>query len=202
MFTGLIEATGTVSTLERTPSGLRLGIRTGLAGELRPGESVAVSGVCLTVTNVDGDRWFADVGPETLRVTTLGRLAVGDPVNLERSMRADGRFGGHMVQGHVDGIGVVEEVRAEGDSHWMGVSCDAALLPLLVQKGAIALDGISLTIAGLAGSRFDVMVIPFTWAHTTLSARGVGDRVNIECDVVGKYVARAADLLAARPQPE
>jgi riboflavin synthase len=199
MFTGLIEATGRIEHLSRSDRGLRMAIRTTLAGELRLGESVAVSGVCLTVTDLGDDEWVADVGPETLRMTTLGRLSPGDSVNLERSMRADGRFGGHMVQGHVDGVGVVEEVRAEGDAQWIRVSYDAALLRLLVRKGAVAVDGVSLTVARLEGGVFDVMVIPFTWAHTTLAERRKGDPVNIECDVVGKYVARAMETLTVRP---
>jgi riboflavin synthase len=216
MFTGLIEVTGVVvqspglagpGSAGRAPvadpqaepaSAFRLGIRTALAPELQLGESVAVNGVCLTVTGIEGDEWFADVGPETARVTTLGALAPGARVNLERSLRADSRMGGHMVQGHVDGVGIVERVRAEGEAHWITLSCDTALLPLLVRKGAVAVDGISLTVAGLDGARFDVMVIPFTWTHTNLSQRREGDRVNIECDVVGKYVARAVELFGAQ----
>ena len=194
MFTGLIESVGAVESLTPAASGFRVGIRAAMAPELRPGESVAANGVCLTVTSVTGHVWFADVGPETVRVTTLGSLAAGTSVNLERSMPADGRFGGHLVQGHVDGVGTVEQVRQDGDSHWMTVEYDAALRPLFVPKGAVCLDGISLTVAGLAGARLDVMVIPFTWTHTNLCDRRPGDRVNIECDLVGKYVARAAEI--------
>ncbi len=194
MFTGLVEATGTIAGLTPTASGYRLAIRTALAAQLQPGESVAVNGVCLTVTGTGEGEWHADVGPETARVTTLGTLAQDAVVNLERSMRADSRFGGHMVQGHVDGVGLVEQVRGDGESHWIAVSCEAALLPLLVRKGAVTVDGVSLTVAALEGTRFEVMVIPFTWTHTNLSARRAGDRVNIECDVVGKYVARAVEL--------
>jgi len=194
MFTGLIEAVGAVERLVPTDSGFRAVIRAAMAPDLRLGESVAVNGVCLTVTGVAGDVWFADVGPETARVTTLSTLAPGVSVNLERSMRADGRFGGHLVQGHVDGVGIVEQIRPDGDAHWMTVTYDPALRPLFVRKGAVALDGISLTVAALAGAAFDVMVIPFTWTHTNLCARQPGDRVNIECDVVGKYVARAVEI--------
>lgn len=194
MFTGLIEATGAVADLTRTPTGLRLAIRTALAPEFRLGESVAVNGVCLTVAALDGDVWTADVGPETARVTTLGGLGPGARVNLERSMRADARFGGHLVQGHVDDMGTVEAVRRDGDSHWITVGFVAALAPYLVAKGAVAVDGISLTVARLERASFDVMVIPFTWAHTNLATLGVGNRVNLECDVIGKYVARAVAL--------
>src|SRR5262245_34153862 len=119
MFTGLIEAVGTVSELTRTASGFRMAIRTTMASELRQGESVAVNGVCLTATTCDESGWYADIGPETARVTTLGSLVPGQRVNLERSMRADGRFGGHFVQGHADGTGIVEAVQQDGESHWI-----------------------------------------------------------------------------------
>jgi riboflavin synthase len=136
----------------------------------------------------------ADIGPETARVTTLGALRQQQRVNLERSMRADGRVGGHFVQGHVDGAGLVEEIRSDGDSHWLAISFDASLAPYFIRKGSIAIDGVSLTIAGLGENGFDVMIIPFTWAHTALSSLKRGDRVNIECDMIGKYVARSLEL--------
>jgi riboflavin synthase len=136
----------------------------------------------------------ADIGPETMRVTTLGSLRPGDAVNLERAMRADSRFGGHFVQGHVDGIGTVEEVRTEADARWLTIGFPPALAPYFVHKGSIAVDGISLTVAGLGADRFDVMIIPFTWEHTSLPSLRAGSRVNLECDMVGKYVARAVEL--------
>jgi riboflavin synthase len=139
----------------------------------------------------------ADVGPETARITTLGSLQRDRRVNLERSMRADGRFGGHFVQGHVDGVGILEDIRAEGEARWLTVRYPEALGAYLVRKGSIAVDGISLTVAGLGDSQFDVMIIPFTWDHTNLSALRTGDRVNLECDMVGKYVARALELRAS-----
>lgn len=194
MFTGLIEAVGRVTELKGTHAGMRLRVRTELAGELAPGDSLAVNGVCLTVTLTQSGEVHADVGPETARVTTLGTLAPGHAVNLERPMRGDGRFGGHFVQGHVDGTGVVDDIRAEGDAHWLTVVFDPAAAALLVRKGSITIDGISLTVAGLDDRRFDVMIIPFTWARTNLSGLRVGDRVNLEFDIVGKYVARAAEL--------
>lgn len=196
MFTGLIETVGQVSGLSAVPSGFRLRIRTALAPELTLGESVAVNGVCLTVTTVEGGEWQADIGPETARVTTLGTLKPQQPVNLERSMRAGDRFGGHFVQGHVDAIGTVERVRRDGDAYWLTVSFPGALAPLLIQKGSIAVDGISLTVAALRERQFDVMIIPFTWTHTNLSSLRVTDPVNLECDMVGKYVVRAAELAA------
>jgi riboflavin synthase len=162
------------------------------------GESVAVNGVCLTVTAIAGDEMHADIGPETARVTTLGSLEPGAPVNLERAMRADSRFGGHFVQGHVDGVGTVRELRSEADARWLTIEFSPQLAQYFVRKGSITVDGISLTVAGLAADRFDVMIIPFTWAHTNLPSLEVGSRVNLECDMVGKYVARAAELFRAQ----
>jgi riboflavin synthase len=132
------------------------------------------------------------VGPETARVTTLGTLTPGRRVNLERSMRADSRFGGHLVQGHVDATGTVAAVRPDGDSYWIDVTFPEPLSPMLVPKGSVALNGVSLTVAALEAVRFSVMLIPFTWDHTNLSDLRAGALVNLECDMVGKYVARAA----------
>ncbi len=136
----------------------------------------------------------ADIGPETVRVTTLGSLARGSALNLERPLRADGRFGGHFVQGHVDAIGHVEEFRRDSDFHWLTVSFPPHLAPYFVHKGSIAVDGISLTVAGLGADRFDVQVVPYTMDHTNLGRLQIRERVNIECDMVGKYVVRAAEL--------
>ena len=194
MFTGLIEAVGEIAEVKTSPGGFRIRIRTTLAADLASGDSLAVNGVCLTVVTADGGEVHADIGPETARVTTLGSLRQEQRVNLERSMRADGRVGGHFVQGHVDGTGLVEEVRPDGDSHWLTISFDPSLAPYLIRKGSIAVDGVSLTIARLGENVFDVMIIPFTWANTALSTLKVGDRVNIECDMIGKYVARSLEL--------
>ena len=194
MFTGLIETVGHVSGLASMPSGYRVRIRTALSRELTPGESVAVNGVCLTVTAAEGDEWQADIGPETARVTTLGLMKPGQPVNLERSLRAGDRFGGHFVQGHVDSVGTIENVRPDGDAHWLTISFPSALAPMLIPKGSVTVDGISLTVAALRERQFDVMIIPFTWSHTNLSSVGVRDQVNIECDMLGKYVVRVAEL--------
>jgi riboflavin synthase len=150
--------------------------------------------VCLTATSIEGDVFGADVGPETLRVTALGRFVKGTHVNLERPLRADGRFGGHFVQGHVDGIGHIEEFRAEADFRWLTVSFPPDLAPYIVPKGSIAIDGISLTVARLSVDRVDIMIVPFTIEHTNLKACRKHDAVNIECDMVGKYVARAVEL--------
>jgi riboflavin synthase len=194
MFTGLIEAVAHVADVKETGAGFRLRIQTPLAAELTPGESVAVNGVCLTVAHAGGGEIYADIGPETARVTTLGSLRRGQPVNLERAMRGDGRFGGHFVQGHVDGTGTVEDLRSEGEARWLTVAFPRDLAPYLVRKGSVAVDGISLTVAGLGADRFDVMIIPFTWDHTNLPSLRPGSRVNLECDMVGKYVARAVEL--------
>jgi riboflavin synthase len=197
MFTGLVEAIGEL--VERAPAsgGFRLRIGSALAPELSLGDSVAVNGVCLTVVRIDGREIQFDVGPETVRVTTLGSLAQGSRVNLERPLRADSRLGGHFVQGHVDAIGRIEALRQDQDFYWLTVAFPAALAPLLVLKGSIAVDGISLTVAGLAAERFDVQVVPFTMDHTNLSAARAGDAVNLECDMVGKYVVRAVELMKA-----
>jgi riboflavin synthase len=191
MFTGLIEAVGAIADVARTATGLRLRIDTALAGGLTPGDSLAVNGVCLTVVAVDGTSVQADVSPETARVTTLGAARAGSVVNLERPLRADGRLGGHFVQGHVDAPGRIEEIREEGDSHWITVQYPSQLERYIVRKGSIAVDGVSLTVAGVDAQRFDVQIIPFTWSHTTLSGLRSGDAVNLECDVLAKYVARA-----------
>jgi riboflavin synthase len=194
MFTGLIETVGRVGGISRTAAGLRLAIQTDMAGDLADGESVSVNGVCLTVSQRDATGFSADIGPETARVTTLGGVKAEQPVNLERAMAANGRFGGHFVQGHVDGIGAIRDVRVEGDARWLKVGFPPELAPLFVPKGSVALDGVSLTVAALGPDHFDVMIIPFTWGHTNLSGLQAGSSVNLECDVVGKYVARAAQL--------
>src|SRR4051812_16736469 len=194
MFTGLIEATGEIVERKPTMGGFRLRIMAPLAAELAPGDSLAVNGVCLTVIVAAGDEIHADIGPETVRVTTLGSLAPGSRVNLERPLRADSRLGGHFVQGHVDAIGRIENLRKDEDFHWLTVSFPPHLAPFFVSKGSIAVDGISLTVAGLAREVFDVQVVPFTMEHTNLSAARVGDPVNLECDMVGKYVVRAAEI--------
>lgn len=198
MFTGLVEAVGEVVESTPTISGTHVRIATSLAPELSLGDSLAVSGVCLTVVRIDGHNVHADVGPETLRVTTLGSLRSGSLVNLERPLRADGRFGGHFVQGHVDAIGTIEDLRPDADFPWLTVSFEPRLAPYIVLKGSIAVDGISLTVAALRPDRFDVQLVPFTMEHTNLRAATAGGRVNIECDMVGKYVARAVELALTR----
>jgi riboflavin synthase len=194
MFTGLVEAVGELVERKPTSGGFRLRIATALAGELAPGDSLAVNGVCLTVILADRGEVHADVGPETIRVTTLGTVPHGAPVNLERPLRADSRLGGHFVQGHVDAVGHIEEIRADADFQWLTISFPRQFAPYVIHKGSIAVDGISLTIAGLGTDRFDLMIVPFTLAHTNLGRARVNDPVNLECDIVGKYVVRATEL--------
>ena len=193
MFTGLVEAVGAVTQIAPAPGGWRLRLRTGLAPELTLGESLSVDGVCLTVAHIAGDEVTADIGPETARVTTLGALRPAQAVNLERAARADSRLGGHLVQGHVDAVVAVDRVDADGDAHWIGVALPEELAHLVVSKGSVALSGVSLTVARLEAARFEVMIVPFTWQHTNLSSLRAGDRLNLECDMVGKYVARAVE---------
>jgi riboflavin synthase len=197
MFTGLIEAVGEVERVEPSPAGNRIRIRTAIASDLSPGDSLSVNGVCLTVVAADLESVSADVSPETLRVTTLGRVEPGTLVNLERPLRADARVGGHFVQGHVDATGAVVELRPQGESHWLSISYPPALAAFIVYKGSIAVDGISLTVAALGEGRFDIQVIPFTFEHTNLHTMSAGDEVNIECDILGKYVVRALELSAS-----
>jgi riboflavin synthase len=194
MFTGIVEAVGTLSEVKGTGGGYRVRMHTALSQELKEGDSLAVNGVCLTVILVDGEHVLADVGPETARVTTFGALQRGMEVNLERPMRGDGRFDGHFVLGHVDGVGVIEEIRQEGESHWLTIGFQPALAPYFIRKGSVAVDGVSLTVAGLGERQFDVMVIPYTWSHTSLKGLRKSDRVNLECDMIGKYIVRAMEL--------
>jgi riboflavin synthase len=200
MFTGLIESVGEVAEVRAIDAGYSLRITSGIAADLRPGESVAVNGVCLTVigTETAPGAFSAEIGPETAKVTSLGDLKPGSFVNLERAMPANGRFGGHIVLGHVDGTGTIESIRPEAEFWWITVSYPAGLAPYLIHRGSIAIDGISLTIARLEKTTLDVQIVPFTWAHTNLRNSLAGDRVNLECDMVGKYVLRAVELMGQK----
>ena len=203
MFTGLIEAVGEVAEIKPTPAGFRLRLTTAIAPEIAPGDSVAVNGVCLTAVSCDGSGIHADISPETARVSSLGTLRRGALVNLERPLRADARLGGHFVQGHVDATGTIEDIRPDGDSYWLTIKYPAVLAPYIVRKGSIAVNGISLTVAGLDDRRFDVQIIPYTWEHTNLHDAKPDDVVNLECDILGKYVVRVAELsLATKSRTE
>jgi riboflavin synthase len=202
MFTGLIEALGEVVEVKPTPAGLRLRLTTPIAAELSPGDSISVDGVCLTVVAADSDGVHADISPETARVSALGSLKRGAVVNLERPLRADARLGGHFVQGHVDATGAIEDIRQDGDSYWVTVKFPPLLAPYIVRKGSIAVNGISLTVAGVDDRHFDVQIIPFTWEHTNLRGLKKGDLVNLECDILGKYVVRVAELAGMTTKPK
>jgi riboflavin synthase len=197
MFTGIVETTGRVAGIEPTAAGRRLRVSTALGRDLAPGESIAVNGVCLTVVTTNGEEFSADISSETLRVTSLGSRASGETVNLERPLRADARLGGHFVLGHVDGVGRIVKLAPDGDGYWLEIEVPEQLEKLAISKGSIAVDGISLTIASLEGGRVGVAIVPFTFAHTTLGAARVGDPVNLEMDVLGKYVARLLDERSA-----
>jgi riboflavin synthase len=202
MFTGLIEAIGEVAEVKPTPAGFRLRLNSPIAKELAPGDSVAVNGVCLTVVSADADGIHADISPETARVSSLGVLRRGSLVNLERPLRADARLGGHFVQGHVDATGTVEDIRKEGDSYWLTIRFPPLLAPYIVRKGSIAVNGISLTVAGVDDRHFDVQVIPYTWEKTNLQITKAGEPVNLECDILGKYVVRVAELAGMTLRPK
>jgi riboflavin synthase len=198
MFTGLIADLGRVAELDTDADGARLRIATSLAGDVRKGDSVAVNGVCLTATEVDAEGFSTEAMPETLQRSSLGTLDEGDAVNLELALRAADRLGGHVVQGHVDGTGTVRSILPDGISRVVEIDADPALARYLVEKGSVALDGVSLTVSALGDERFAVALIPETLTRTTLGALAPGAKVNIEVDVLAKHVER----LIATHQPE
>lgn len=191
MFTGIIEETGVVERLDNSPSGCRLYIGASVVLEgTKIGDSIAVNGVCLTVTDMTKTSFAADVMPETLRRSSLGALHSGSRVNLERAMAADGRFGGHIVAGHIDGTGKISSKKPEGNAVVVTIAADRDILRYIVDKGSIAIDGISLTVTKVTGADFSVSLIPHTAKETTLLSKRAGDIVNLENDIVGKYVER------------
>jgi riboflavin synthase alpha subunit len=190
VFTGLIREVGTVETVERTDAGARLRIAAGLAQELDPGDSVAVAGVCLTVAKRDDAAFEADAINQTLSLTTLGELGQGDAVNLEPALRAGEPLGGHLVQGHVDGVATVGDVRDDGASRRLRVELPAELAWYAVPRGSIALDGVSLTLADAPGATVEVALIPETLARTTLGGLAPGSRVNVEVDLIARHLER------------
>ncbi len=196
MFTGLVEGVGKITEVRRMAEGLRLAVAPPFpVAELALGESVAVSGACLTVVAKKDRAFQVDVSPETLARSTLSAKKVGDRVNLERALRLGDRLGGHLVTGHVDGLGVLKERRQGPDHLELTFELPPPLAPLVIEKGSIAVDGVSLTVNALRGRVFTVNIIPYTAKDTTLDGLKVGDRVNLETDIIGKYVAR---LLASR----
>src|SRR4051794_8795910 len=190
MFTGIVKEQGNVEVVEASGDGARLRIGAQLASELSEGDSVAVNGACLTATSVGGGAFEADVMHQTLSLTTLGELEPSSPVNLELPLRADDRLGGHVVQGHVDGTGTVTDIAADGFARRLRIELPDELLPYVVERGSIAIEGVSLTIAELTGSVLEVSLIPETLERTTLGAVEPGDHLNVECDVLARYVQR------------
>ena len=190
MFTGLIEDLGRVEAVERTGDGVRLTVATPLAAELRDGDSVAVNGVCLTAVGVRRDRFGADVMHESLRRSSLADVAEGGHVNLELALRADARLGGHIVQGHVDGVGVVAGTREDGFARVVTIEADGDVLRYVVEKGSIAVDGVSLTVVAVDDASFAVSLIPETLERTSLGAAAPGTVVNLEVDLLAKYVEK------------
>ena len=191
MFTGIVEELGRIRSIRGGGDSAVLEIEGSVIfDDLKLGDSVAVNGVCLTVTSFTGRTFTADVMHETLDRSSLGSLGVGSQVNLERAMPAYGRFGGHIVSGHIDGTGTVASIRKDANATWYEIEAPAHVMRYIVEKGSIAIDGISLTVARVTASTFSVSIIPHTAAQTTLSQRRVGDVVNLENDIVGKYVER------------
>jgi riboflavin synthase len=199
MFTGIVEATGTVTRNEAKGDLTRLSVEVaGIAAEVAIGDSVAINGACLTVTGTTGAAVHFDAVAETLAKTALGDLETGCRVNLERALVAGGRLDGHIVQGHVDGVGIVRALDRAGDDVRLEVDCGEEIRQFLVSKGSVAIDGVSLTVVDVDDAGFEVALIPLTLEHTTLGDRALGDRVNLEADVLGKYVKRYLDRVVPR----
>ena len=202
IFTGIVEETGKI---ESVANGNKSAIITIIADKVlkgtKIGDSIAVNGVCLTVTSISGNKFTADVMAETIRRSSLGTLKHGSKVNLERAMAADGRFGGHIVSGHIDGTGVIRSLEREDNAVWVEIETPDKLLKYIVEKGSIAIDGISLTVAKLTDDSFSVSVIPHTGEETTLLAKKPGDIVNLENDIVGKYVERLMNFNTSQKKP-
>ena len=191
MFTGIIEEIGEVSSIKKGAQSAVITIRARkVLEDMHLGDSIAVNGICLTTVSIGRDSYSADVMHETLRRTNLGDLRSGSKVNLERAMAADGRFGGHMVAGHVDGTGTISSMTRDDNAIWMTIDTKAEILKYIIEKGSIAIDGISLTVAAVTDKNFSVSVIPHTGLHTTLLDKKPGDTVNLENDLVGKYVEK------------
>lgn len=191
MFTGIVEEIGSISKIRRGTSSSVLNIRADkIMEDVHLGDSIAVNGVCLTVTEYNNSGFSVDVMHETLDRSSLGSLKIGDSVNLERAMAANSRFGGHIVSGHIDGLGEVKSITKDDNAIWYKIETKPKILKYIIEKGSIAIDGISLTVAKLDSSSFSVSIIPHTASHTTLALRKQGDKVNLENDCIGKYVER------------
>lgn len=195
MFTGIIEDVGFVENIKKGVNSAILKISSNVILEdLKIGDSVSVNGICLTASKISKNYFYADVMHETLNRSTLGKLKNGDKVNLERAMSANGRFGGHIVSGHIDGIGTILNIKKDDNAIWYTINADEKILKYIVEKGSVAIDGISLTVAKVEKNTFSVSVIPHTVAVTILGEKKVGDFVNIENDIVGKYIERLVNF--------
>lgn len=191
MFTGIIQEVGHVEAIERGEQSARFTIRAGhILDGVKLGDSIAVNGACLTVVQSDPGTVAFDAVYETLQKTALGALAIGDEINLEPSLAANGRFDGHIVQGHVDGVGTIASIREVDNSYYIYITASPTLLRYIVRKGSIAIDGISLTVVDADDKTFSVAIIPHTWDHTNLHIRRAGDQINLETDIVGKYIEK------------
>jgi riboflavin synthase len=191
MFTGIIQEVGHIEAIERGEQSARFTIRAaGILDGIKLGDSIAVNGACLTVVQSDPGTVAFDAVYETLQKTALGALAIGDEVNLEPSLAANGRFDGHIVQGHVDGVGTIASIREVDNSYYIYITASTNLLRYIVRKGSIAIDGISLTVVDADDKTFSVAIIPHTWGNTNLHIRRAGDQVNLETDIVGKYIEK------------
>ena len=204
MFTGIIESVGRIGRLDRSTSGGRIEIRFESSApnktrSLLAGQSIAVNGCCLTVVEATSDGFAADLSPETIHRTTFGRLATGSLVNLERPLTAGAELGGHFVLGHVDGVGRIERLSRAGENGWLGVRVGVELERYVAVKGSLAIDGISLTIAGCNGGLAEFAVIPYTFAHTNLREKSEGDPVNVEADVLARYLGRLLETGSETP---
>jgi riboflavin synthase len=199
VFTGIVEELGILREITRGAASARLRVAARrVLEDIRPGDSMAVNGVCLTVTTLNGESFTADVMAETLARTNLGKLVPGERVNLERALRLGDRLGGHLVTGHIDGVGILTESRKQGIAALLTISAPREVMRYVVKKGSVAIDGISLTVVDLSDSSFQVSLIPHTLEQTTLGRKGPGDAVNLEADIIGKYVEKF--LLSAQEQ--
>ena len=205
MFTGLIEATGTISDIAETEGARKFTVTLGdsdFLADAHVGDSISVSGVCLTATDFDAQTFAVTAVEETLRRTTLGNRVIGDRVNLERALRADARLGGHIVQGHVDGVADVVGARPEGESLWITFQPPFGLMRYIVEKGSICLDGVSLTVANVAYNKFSIALIPHSQEKTAPNGWTPGSRVNVEVDIIAKYVERLTNYTHGAPRDE
>jgi riboflavin synthase len=185
VFSGIVEETGNVMAVSASSLSIKADV---VFGDLKPGDSIAVNGVCLTVTRIKGKIFDADVMPETITRSTLGLLRSGDAVNLERALTLSGRLGGHLVEGHIDSTGIIDSIKRDGEAELITITASPEVMRFLVEKGFIAVDGLSLTVVGRTQNDFTISLVAFTRSHTTMGHKKVGDRVNLEVDIIAKYV--------------